>query len=228
MRLDFFDFSVQNAIIEEQYKQSVKTLRAFAAIHTIKRDEECTMAEVRDALISKGVSQDRITHSATEYLDHLEVKINGVTFKLDIPLFPKKRKGRSIRFASIEHHFHQELELKSVPEGVADFILAVADWVPEYLMIEERITNEEKQRKLACEIALDLLKKTLGKMLDDKGYEHNVIWRDHENRASIKIIVSEIFQISLEINLIEDFLGQVTRIVEALPDNKARPLCQNG
>ena len=186
------------------------------------------MAEVRDALISKGVSQDRITHSATEYLDHLEVKINGVTFKLDIPLFPKKRKGRSIRFASIEHHFHQELELKSVPEGVADFILAVADWVPEYLMIEERITNEEKQRKLACEIALDLLKKTLGKMLDDKGYEQNVIWRDHENRASIKIIVSEIFQISLEINLMEDFLGQVTRIVEALPDNKARPLCQNG
>ena len=220
MKLDFFDFSVQHMIREEQYRQSVKAIRAFADKHTVKRDEECTMAEVRDDLISKGVNQESITYSTTEYLDHLEVRINGATYTLDIPLFPKKRKGRSIRFASIENHFHQELELKSVPEGVADFILAVVAWIPEYLMIEERMLAEEKQRKLACGIALDLLKKRLGQILDDKGYEHNVIWREYEDRAKIRITVSEIFQISLEVNLLEDFLGQVTQIVESLPVNR--------
>jgi hypothetical protein len=93
-------------------------------------------------------------------------------------------------------------------------------WIPEYLMIEERMLAEEKQRKLACGIALDLLKKRLGQILDDKGYEHNVIWREYEDRAKIRITVSEIFQISLEVNLLEDFLGQVTQIVESLPENR--------
>lgn len=216
----FFEYSLNSKIREEQDRQSKNAFTKFTNELVHKTEKACTLAEVADALTGKGVGKDCIRHSLTNFQDYLEVTLKNVAYELSIPLFPKRKQGNGITFVAKEHSLRQYFDLDTDPEGVADFILAVSAWMPEYYGVKERIMAAEKQRKIACSLAADLLKRTVGPKLDEKGYEHDVTWYEHNTTARIQITINKNFHMSLEVELMEDFMEQVMRIVDSLPVNQ--------
>ena len=75
------------------------------------------------------------------------------------------------------------------------------------------------QKQKVRDLAIDLLKRNIGAILEEKGYKY-VIYPSHTNKASLIITFSDVFKMTLEVDLMEDFLDQVRRIVESLPTNE--------
>lgn len=215
----FFDYSIEYKIKQEQRRQADKALKRFSRKHIRTGEGDCTLAQVRDALIDRGVAPGCCEHSVNDFRDDLHVNIRDVRYNLNIPLFPQKRSGRTIKFDALQNELHHRFEIQTAPEGIAEFILAVSEWIPEYYDIEERMMAEEKQRKMACDIALDALKTTIGQKLAAKGYAYDIM-PDYDNKASLRIIVSDIFNMTFVVNLLEDFLEQVSGVVDSLPVNE--------
>ena len=155
-----------------------------------------------------------------EFSDKLEVTINEIVYELNIPLFPKRKHGRGISLSTGNMGIRHNFEITSTPAAIAEFIIALSKWMPEYLSIEERIKGEEKKKNIACEIAFDLLNKTFDDILATKGYQYDIRRFGGSNIATLMISIDKAFTMTFRIDLLEDFLVQLTRIIEALPDNR--------
>ena len=212
------DISIRREIKAQQRIQSEQALKKFIRKHVSGCGISCSLAEVRDALIRKGVREERLTHDINDLREHMEMRSGDTVLELYHPLFPKD-KSETIRFTVSKIMLSNPIEAKSAPEGVADFILAVEEWLPEYYMIEEQILAAEKQRTLACDIALDLLRRTIGEKLEQKGYKYDLRRIRNTGKANIQIRISKILNMSFEIDLMGDFLDQITGIIDSLPVN---------
>ena len=108
------------------------------------------------------------------------------------------------------------IDAASTPEGVADFIMAIAQWMPELHAVEQKIEAEEKQRMIVCEIAKDVAIRHLGNKLEEKGYTYKSNWHDGSNTLKIYIHLSESLNVTLEMDLMTDFLDHAARFVDSL------------
>ena len=106
---------------------------------------------------------------------------------------------------------------RSTPESIAEFLLSLLDWIPEYMQIDEKLKAEMKQEEMALQIAYDLLERVVSPMLDQKGYDYNLDTMVNRNKASFRIKISEALMITFEVDLLQDFLDQVVKYVESLP-----------
>lgn len=212
-------YSVTEKIRKEQYNLSKKAFDRFDKEYITFRDSACTLIEVRDELIIRGVKESGLMHNVNDFSDRLEITIKEIIYKLDIPLFPKSNARRAIGLTTVNLGLCHNFEITSSPSGIAEFIIALSDWMPEYLSIEERIIAEDKQRRIACEIAIDLLRKTIGEVIEKKGYDYSVTNWEQSNKANLRINFCEAFSMSIEVNLLEDFLIKLSRVIESLPDN---------
>ena len=222
MPIDDFDFSesVQGKIWKEQRDLSKKALERFDKEYIRSRDIACTLIEVRDELIARGVAQSGLKHTVNDFSDKLEVSINQIVYELNIPLFPKRKAGRRIDLSTGKIGVHRDFEITTSPAAIAEYIIALSEWMPEYLSIEERITGEEKKKNIACDIALDLLKKKFDDILTAKGYQYEINRFGGSNIATLSISIGTALIMSFRIELLDDFLFQLTRIIESLPDNQ--------
>ena len=106
---------------------------------------------------------------------------------------------------------------RSTPESIAEFLLSLLDWIPEYMQIDEKLKAEMKQEEMALQIAFDLLDRVVCPMLDQKGYDYNLDTMVNRNKASFRIKISKALMITFEVDLLQDFLDQVVKYVESLP-----------
>ena len=216
---DFDEYSIHQEIHRQQYEQTRKAFKSFKENHLVT-GQSVDFGNLERILIERDNSYV-IEHLETSMSDHLKVCIDGTEIELDKPLFPKRKNPYiSINIPSIA--IREQIESKYTPDSIVDFLIAVKDWIPEYLSIEENAMIQEKQRQMACTMAFDLIKRTIEPILDGKNFQHTLIGPEYNNKASLRIAVSDAFVITLEVNLLEDFLDQVVKYVESLPINSAQ------
>lgn len=222
MLIDDFDGSesIHEKIWKEKYNLSRKTLRRLDKEYIRLRDSACTLIEVRDELIARGVGESSLKHTVNDFSDKLEVSINDIVYELNIPLFPKRKAGGEIGLSTGDRGIRHNFEITSTPAGIAQFIIALSEWMPDYLSIEERITGEETKKQIACNIALDLLEKTFADTLITKGYQYHINRFGGSKIATLSISIDKALTMTFKIDLLEDFLLQLTRVIESLPDNQ--------
>ena len=205
-------------IREQQRHEAERILNKYIRKYISGCDGSCSLTEVRDMLISKGVKAERLVHSINDISEQLEMKSGETVLNIYHPLFPKD-KSKRIRFTVNGTTINTSIKEQSAPEGVADLLLAVEGWMPEYYRIEEEMLAEEKQRTLVCDIAIDLLKKNIGETLEKKGYKYEIFRIRKTGSACMRIEVSRVIKMEFEIDLMEDFLEQITLITKSLPVN---------
>ena len=184
----FLKFSIQSRIWEEKRKISDQALKGFMKKH-IRRDIAipCTLAQVRDSLICKDIKETAVRYNIDDFREELEVTSEGMSITMDIPQFPKESRSRGISLQIHGGEIKHRLRRESSPDDIADFIISVFAWLPEYLSIEDKIIAEEKQREIACNIASDLLTKTICAVLKEKGYRYDTHSNGYDNTAILTI-----------------------------------------
>lgn len=212
------EISIEDKIRSTRYELADKAIRTFITKHILYGDTSCTLVEVRDALIRKGMDPSMTEYCVNDFRELLEVRVHNAIIELSIPLFPRN-KGRYIHFSVNRNENHESLKLSSVPESVADFLLAVFNWLPEYSAIEERLIAEERKRRIAYNIALDLLEKTIGEILSKKGYLYDISHWDGSHKAVLIIYAGDSFIMSFEVDLLKDFINGLARVVNSLPQH---------
>lgn len=214
-----FSFSTSRRIREEQYECSKKAIKTLTKKHIQNGEVLCTLAQLQEELISRGVRADSCKYQKNDFAERLDVNLAGTDFNISIPLFPKQDPEKGIKMMVGKGVVHENLDSYVTPKSAADFILGVSEWLPEYYDIEIRIQQEEMQKQKVRDLAIDLLKRNIGAILEEKGYKY-VVYANYSNKASLIITFSDIFTMTLEVNLMEDFLDQVRRVVESLPANE--------
>lgn len=216
---DDFSFSASSRIRVEQHECSKKAIKELSKKYIQKGEVLCTLVQLREKLISRGVCAERCKYQKNDFAERLDVTLADTDFNITIPLFPKQDPKKGIKLIVGKGVVHEILDSYVTPESAADFILGIYEWLPEYYGIELRIQEEEMQKQKVRNLALDLLKRNIGAILEEKGYKYDV-YPPYRNKASIIITLSDVFKMTLEVNLMEDFLNQVRRVVESLPANE--------
>lgn len=210
----FDEFSIQQEIRSKQYEETRRAINNFREKYLVP-GQSCRLEEIGKILTERGNSHV-IEHLVTSISDYLQVSIDGLEFKLDKPIFPKRKHTfLTINIPTICLREHVEAEY--TPESFANFLEAVKQWIPEYLSIEEKVVAQEKQRLMACTLAFDLMKRTIEPILERKGYYCSMLGPSYANKASIRINSDEKISLDLTVDLLEDFLEQLVNLVESLP-----------
>lgn len=216
------EYELSRKLRERQRQEEERVMKAFKN-KLVYGKSECLLEDVRRELIEKGVPEDNLNHVRNTMADVLHFSFDGGSMELRQALFPKRRHTQSISLNIQPYSIYYSIEPAATPASVAEFILAVVGWIPEYDRIEENLKAQIKQEQMACRISLDLFKRVVGEILEQKGYEYKIRDNLFVNKASMRIKVSEAFSITMEVNLLHDYLDQVTRYVNALPELKKLP-----
>lgn len=73
-----------------------------------------------------------------------------------------------------------------------------------------------KQKEIACEIAFDALKRTMTPILEEKGYM-NFSFSTFKETAHIDVQFNGGVSISINVELLEDFLDETMNVLQSLP-----------
>ena len=211
-----FDRMVSEALRDRRYKE-VKRVTKTLKSKLVKCDNRCRFEDVKVELISRGMREENIDHLKNDIIDQLTIEFCGSKILLRHPLFPKIEHVRDILIEIKPYNIDFRVEGKSTPHSITDFIMAAIEWLPEYAKIDEEIRIEINQAEMAREMSVDLLKRVVGAILTEKGYEYEVYSKAHSNNASLRINISENFSVDMEITFNGNFLDQVVRYVQAMP-----------
>lgn len=215
----FDDYKIEQTIRSEQYKETRKAFKKYNGQHLVP-GVSCCLKELGRILVERGHSQ-LIQHQETSISEHLLINIDGVEFELDKPTFPKRKHSYlTINIPSLL--ISKQIESSYTPESFADFLVAIKEWISTYMSIEERVIAQEKQREMACKVALDLLVRTAEPVLKEKGYDYIFYGPDHKNNASLRIHFGSVFEMTLEVNLMENFVNKLKMVLGSLPPNEAK------
>lgn len=215
---DCFDDAFEFSVLRKQQKKADDDMKRM--IESLTECEElCSLVDVERLLLKKGINATDLSYSKTDFCEHLNAKISNQEFSLNIPLFPKKKHPDPISLVVGDLNRHECLSRNSTPEGIVNLIIEIAAWVPEYHAYIEELEAKEKQRELACRISMNLLEKTISKIIIDKGYEYE-IYQTSNGKASLRIQLSEAVQITIEVALLGDYLNQIMSVTSLLPQRR--------
>lgn len=212
-----FDHIRSQKLRELQRVAREKAIRNFS-LSLVSSNESCQLVDVKNILVEREVADSTLSHQKNDFSERLEIKTNDYLIELDLPLFPKRDKPRGCKVNVMSIDFHHIIETRSTPESVAEFLLKLIDWLPEYKAIEEQFRLEQEQEKLAMKIAFDLLKRLSSKILDEKGYEYQVEDETYFSKASLIINTGRAFRTTIEVDLLDNFHDDLVRYLEALPN----------
>lgn len=209
-----FDDDIFFKVSEMKHEEYRKAFKALSEKHLVRSERACTLAQVRDAIgTSEGVV---LQYSIDSFLEKLTVKVNGADFELSIGLFPKKKTQNKISMTVKNPSLHHSLSENLTPESIVAFVRGIAQWIPEYLSIEEKVEAAEKRKRMACDIAYDLFQRSLEPVMEEKGY-HDYRFSRHSDKAHIAVKSGNGTSFRIDVNLLEDFHDTVLKIAQSLP-----------
>ena len=212
-----FDHIRSQKLRELQRTAREKAIRNFSP-SLVSSNESCELVDVKNILVERGVADSTLSHHKNDFSEHLEIKTTDYLIELDLPLFPKREKPRGCKVNVTSIDFYHIIETRSTPESVAEFLLRLIDWIPEYKAIEEQFWQEQEQENLAKKIAFDLLKRASSKILDEKGYEYQVEDKTYFSKARLIINTGRALRTTIEVDLLDNFHDDLVRYLEALPN----------
>lgn len=213
------DFETRNKLEEQKRLQSgnkIKKLKCRMAM----QEGLCTLAEVKKIIDGSDCQIMCGSYTINDFTEELYVTIDQTDFMLQIGQFPKNKRDAGVNISVINENLSTELDSHCTPESVVEFIKGLAEWLPEYRMIEVKWREEIKKKELACDIAYDVLKRNAEPKLEEKGYDFRIENTHYQYQARIYIRLPEGVEITFRISLLEDFLGEVTKIIDSLPSRK--------
>ena len=213
--IDELDFQTKINIEREMHDAATKTIRRLVQEH-IKTGPICSIADIRDSIVKRNIQSRIINYVCNDFTEEMNVVIDGTEFNLSRPLFPKRKEPASIQVQIPNESIHQYINPETEAEGVVDFLASLAGWMPEYRMIEERYREEQKKKRIACDLAFDILRRSIGKKLEDKGYQCKASQSPYTS-GTLRIDGGKGFKITMTVDLLEDFLEDMTKIVDSLP-----------
>jgi hypothetical protein len=197
----------------EAVEQAMSNLGSCLVVCT----ETLELADVKNSLEERGVPESSLDHLKNTIIDRLELRHKGCLIELSIPLFPKRNYRRGCKIEVKSHEFTHNIETNNTPDSIAEFVLKIVEWLPEYETIEEKLKQKVEQEKLAAQIAFDLLKKVAGRILDEKGYGYQIFKNNSSNKASLIINTSKAISTDLEVRLLDNFYDDIVKHLEAMP-----------
>lgn len=214
--LDFgrSEWESEHAIIAKKYEKQKEDLQEMA-VRIIRKGEECSLGDIKDALKARGMSNSIIRYTHDDFREELDVQIGNSEFNLVKALFPNRRRPHSISISLMPDEVKKSIDPMAEPDSIIEYLMEIVAWLPSYLSIEEEIRAKIRQDMMACEIAMDLIRRLIGAKLEEKGYSFSL----HSKReiASLEVRISSDIKISYRINLLGDYLHDITGLVESLP-----------
>jgi hypothetical protein len=202
------------AVRQKQREMSEDAFKTLSAKHLERTEKSCTLAQVKEAFGSRPCITT--SYFINDFIENLTFTSGDVDFELTIAQFPKEKKNHAINLMIGKHLLHHSISSKNTPESVAEFMEALIGWFPEYVAIEERVERAEKQKEIACEIADDALKRTMTPILEEKGYM-NFSFSTFKETAHIDVQFNGGVSISINVELLEDFLDDTMNVLQSLP-----------
>lgn len=216
---DLAGFDEEIKLREKQLDATNLALNKFKLV-LAKSQEECNITDVKKALIERGVAESDLEHHRNDIIDCLEIHFKNRHVQLGKHLFPKRSLDKGLRFNVKSYPIAEILERTYTSESIAVFILSVIDWLDVYDKFEVQLKQEREQEKIASGIALDLLKRVAETTLSNKGYKYNVGHGRNSNKATLRISVDGEISMNFEVNLLENFVDKLIRVLESLPENE--------
>lgn len=213
-----FDFSIQGKIFREKRALAENTFKKLTQEYVRSGGTDCRLADVKDSLIAKGIETSLLGYESNDFTEKLIARLDNIEYTLSRALFPKHKTTRSITFKTLDNELHRNLAGDATADSLADFLIAVHKWIPEYQAVEEKITEEEERRILACRVALDLLERRIKVILEEKGYDFHISHESNKNIAKIRIDMNNGIRMNIDVDLMEDFLERLTQVVESMPE----------
>jgi hypothetical protein len=218
LRKDFHGYDLDDKIKEEERRHSIDALKRHAG-EKLCKGPETSLKAIYENLLSKGICETDIEFTSTEIRDILTIKFGQHVFNLSFILFPKGNGNRDFLFSVKDTEISKYIQTNNTPDSIADFILAVNGYMPEYCSIKEAVIVREKQKIVARGIALDLIHKNICARLSEKGYETVVNGSEYYDKANVTIPASKDININIDVNLLsEDLYQQIKKLVDALPE----------
>lgn len=223
---DIFDLPspLQSRISEEERKDAKRTMKRLAK-EKLQDGDETELKEISEQLLYRGISENSMDYKANDRAESLTIIFGNDTFQINRFINKSKRPG-DFHFKVKGTEITYDIPTSTTPESIADFVLAVQGYMPEYRLIKDWVTTEEEQKKIARKLAADLLKNNICRKLTHKGYDNKLNWSENRDDAQIRISISTGLTIELDVNLSEDFFEDVTIYVESLPEKPEFKECR--
>ena len=213
----YSDHIYSQQLMERQRAASGEALRNFRA-SLVYCPECCQLGMVKNILVERGIPESCLNHLKNDIADRLVIHTNDYQIELNIPLFPKQKKPRECRVEVRSHDIHDNIKTQSTSESVVEYLQKLTNWLPEYEAIKEQLKQKQEQEKLAKNIALDILRRVAGKILDEKGYGYQINKDTYINKAILRINTAKTFTTTLEVDLLGNFHDDLVRQLEAMPN----------
>lgn len=199
-----FDFSIQGKIFREKRALAENTFKKLTQEYVRSGGTNCRLADVKDSLIAKGIETSLLGYESNDFTEKLIARLDNIEYTLSRALFPKHKTTRSITFKTLDNELHRNLAGDATADSLADFLIAVHKWIPEYQAVEEKITEEEVRR--------------IKVILEEKGYDFHISHESNKNIAKIRIDMNNGIRMNIDVDLMEDFLERLTQVVESMPE----------
>lgn len=199
-----FDFSIQGKIFREKRALAENTFKKLTQEYVRSGGTDCRLADVKDSLIAKGIETSLLGYESNDFTEKLIARLDNIEYTLSRALFPKHKTTRSITFKTLDNELHRNLAGDATADSLADFLIAVHKWIPEYQAVEEKITEEEVRR--------------IKVILEEKGYDFHISHESNKNIAKIRIDMNNGIRMNIDVDLMEDFLERLTQVVESMPE----------
>ena len=214
--LEDLDFIISSKVSSRQMDLANKTIRSLMQ-ENLKSGGHCSVADIRDAFLANETGAHIKNYLINDFIEEMDVEIKGVKFHVSIPLFPKRAESESVRFEIPKERISRHFKAETDPDSVVELLTAIASWMPEYYKVEDTIREEEKKKRIACDLAMDLLKRSIGGKLEEKRYTFFARHSYVNHRGTLEIDGGKGLRMIMHVDLLEDFLEDMTRIVDSLP-----------
>lgn len=211
---DDIDYALEREITSMKHSKKRKDLEGMQ-VRTLQPGSECSLTDVADELASAGVDRKDIRLDINQFREQLTFSLNNHDIVLEKQTFPRRKRPSDINISVTgRHDLNWPIGSGNTAASIVTFVREFTAWIPSYMQVEEEVRTREKQKSIACDIAMTLLEENIGGMLKEKGYSFRIISR--RNTATITVKISESVDFSINVDLLSDFIADAQSLVEQL------------
>jgi len=185
----------------DDFKDQFLTNRDYPTLELIKKE-----------LLNRGIPESTISYQICDFSETLVIQYEDCRFDFTRALFPSY-KSKSVQLLIPRLKFWSTLDFSH--EEIADFVLAIINWLPIHKMIVDNAEVELKKIELICQVGMTFLQ-SISDKLSQKGFSCYVT-RDFDNEtAKLHIEYGNGISCKYKINLLDDFQEKILEITNRL------------
>jgi hypothetical protein len=171
-----------------------------------------TLEQVKKELLDLGIPESTISYQICDFSETLVIQYEDCRFDFTRALFPSY-KSKSVQLLIPRLKFWSTLDFSH--EEIADFVLAIINWLPIHKMIVDNAEVELKKIELICQVGMTFLQ-SISDKLSQKGFSCYVT-RDFDNEtAKLHIEYGNGISCKYKINLLDNFQEKILEITNRL------------